>query len=1334
MTRLSKFFAVALVFALFVPVLVLAQAGGTGSVQATVTDPSGALVPNATIQLTETAIGATLTGTTNTAGQFVFSNVRPGTYKATVTAKGFKTSAVPGIVVEVNRSSALTIKLQIGEISQTIEVQAATQQLQTLDASVGNVLTHAMMENLPSLSRDVTAILLLQPLAAPGYNSTPLIGVGNSPSSGEGDTAGGQIAGARTDQNAFLLDGSDVSSDMEGTGGYTMGFGATPRAVVPTPVESMEEFRVTTNNDNTFARSAGGEVQMITRRGTNNWHGSAYEFNQNDKYNASLWQLNNLRSVVFPNGAPRPVWQQNRFGGAFGGPALKDKLWFFAHYEGARIKKGVPFTRLVPSQLLRSGILQYQDTTGAVRQVNLTAPGLCRVTGANPTGMCDPRGIGPSPAILAIWNKFEPVGNNTSEGDGLNTIGFDASVPAIQNEDFGVARLDYKISDKWEFTASGRYDTTRNLNSAQVDIGGVVPGDVLGTPKSVRQIPLQPRSYIFGLTGRLTNNITNDLHFGYLRNYWSWISVTPFPFIPCAGGVVVGCTTQAVQIYSESGGRNLVPLNQNTQSARSRVWNGKDYTWNDNLSWLKGNHLFSFSGEARWEHLFHRRNDKVVAALNVPILFADRDAAFTSFPSSLRPTGLDPSFRSNYRNAAVALMGMLSKASIVIPRNNDLSPKPPGSFIENDSSIYFYDINFLDTWRMTPSFTFTYGVGWGVQTPPKEKFGRQTIMTDFATGKILTMDSYLRQLDFFAQQGKFYTPTLAFAPVKTVGRNTPYDTDWSNVAPRLAFAWNPSFAEGTWLGRIFGDKKSVLRGGYGRYIDRINGVSPVLGPALSIGFGDGAFCKAPLRSGACQAAGSTNNPSTAFRIGVDGTSITLPALTAIKPPEVPGSDTGIPGANINYQILDGNFDPHFQNGVNDTFTLSFQRQLPSNILLEVGYVGRYAHHLFTQAGLNQMPINFKVNGRGQTFAQGFDALARQVDAGADATSVTPVAFFESFLAGSCAGFPSCTSMVLDDNGLGLLSNVSDRIVADFFDAITSGFVGGAPPNGVGFFPFDGQIQNTDIVTSNGNSNYHAGYVSVRKQMSAGLVFQANYTYAKSNDFITINQSSSGANNNDSFRPQRDYGPSAFDRRHTVNLFWTHELPVGRGHRFATTGWLDKIIGGWSWSGDFTASSGLPSPVFNFNSCEEFGGGFSNDTLCAPWVSLNGKHYGSSAHYVTIDGKKTVSAFGDKAAQTAVFNNFRGTFFADARDGNSNPPRGFNRWQVDLGLNKSIQITERVKFGLSLQAINALNHVEFIDQAQTIGLDLSNGASIFGNTGGQQYNIPRFLNIGLRIDF
>ncbi len=1250
----------------------------TGTVTGIVMDKSGAVVANAAVELREVGTNAPRTTKTNDAGQYTISSVPPGDYKLSVSAPNFRQAVIPNLRVAVGRSTSANVTLEVGQVTQIVEVQAGTAtELQTLDAAVGNVIGSHALQNMPTLSRDATALLLLQPLAVPAYNGSPGSGSDNS-------TAGG-VAGSRMDQNTFLVDGGDATSNTEAGGGYNTGFAGTPRAAVPTPVESLEEFRVTTNNQINFARSAGGEVQMVTRRGNNSFHGAAYEYNQNTIYNANLWELNHT-------GQPRPAWQDNRFGGRIGGPIIKDKTFFFLHYEGRRFKKGEPFTRQVPSALMRQGILSFNGV-----QYDLKTSTACG-------GPCDPRGIGLNPVVAAIWSKL-PQGNNPSVGDGVNTIGFTTSVPIISNEEFGVARFDQKITSNWDFMASYRYSVADQLSSAQVDITG-------GVARAVNSRPLQPRYLVAGLTGRLSNSMTNDFRFNFLRHWWEWRPVRPSAQVPG--------TAEALTIGSESRTAALIPVNFDTQNARGRVWNGKDLTFNDQVSWIKGNHLVQFGGEARRQHFLHLRDDKVLRGLVDPVYQVlqsnniDRD----SIP---KPGGLSTSQQSRWNNFYDSVMGMVDFATVLRTRAGDLSPNPPGTRLKQDAIVNSYQLNFSDSWKMTPTFTLTYGLTWGVQLPPYETEGRATMITDLATGKIVDFDQYLKQRVAAAEQGKVFNPQLGFATMKALGRKYPYDVDWHNFGPRLAFAWNPSVTGDSFLSRFFGDRKTVIRGGYSRMFDRMNGVGIVMTPALGIGFGNQLSCRGPRVTGTCGGSGST--PLTAFRIGIDGTSVPLPTLSPIQSPLVPG-------VNSPFEVLDFRIDPHRKVGVEETFTLSVQREMPWNSLIEVGYVGRLGRHLPHGVGLNQIPYMFKAGG--QTFADAYDNIAIFIRNGGDPAAVPVQPWFEAMHGGACPPFPSCTAAVAVTQS----GNFLDGIVNDLVGAIEGGFTF-TDTNGVDFdepgfvtgpltADFD-QFLDSNITTSNGTSNYNAGYLSFRKATSAGLSFTANYTWSRSMDLYGLNQESVG-NASDTFNLKRDYGPSLFDRRHIFNFFFNYDLPFGRRKRFSATGALDKLIGGWSMSGIYTASSALPAFVYNGGSFgEDFGqgGALGNFSHMVPIKPL---FFTSSDHYAA-DG--TVNAFADPAA---VMANFRRPLFSDLRLGRGNV-RGFSRWNFDFDLAKSIQITERVKTRLDLQVINLFNVVQFRNTNAVVGdvdLDLSNPDN-FGAVS-TQYNTPRFLSIGLRFDF
>src|SRR5579859_6897018 len=1253
---------------IFSSCMLFAQSSSTSTLSGDITDASGAVVPGAAVDLTDTSTNITQTTTTNQAGHYVFPSVPPGDYKMTVKKERFRqTTATLNISIGVNVSQ--NFKLEVGGANEIVEVQATGQELQTTDASVGNVLDRNTLQSLPSLSRDATALLQLQPMASPSYNAGP------GASGGEGNTTSGGVAGALNDQNTFNLDGGDATSNTEGDANYNSGIG-TPQAVVPTPVESIEEVRVTTNNSNNFARSSGAQVQMVTRHGTNQWHGAVYEYNQNTDYNANYWQLNN-------SGQARPVWQDNRFGGRFGGPILKDKAFFFLMYEGRRFKKGDTFTRNVPSALLRQGILQFQDAnTGAIDQFNFAAGA---PTAQCASGPCDPRGLGINPIISQIWNKYEPAGNNTSEGDRLNFIGFDSSVPIISHENDGIARFDYNLTRNWAINAVARYAVIDANGASQIDIGGLTGGS-LGVPKSTDLEPLQPRYYVLGLTGHIGTNITTDTHANFLRHFWQWHRTAPFPQVSGLGA--------AVQIYAESNVSGMVPMNIDTQNARSRIWDGKDYTLNEELSWLKGTHLLQFGGAFRHQHFYHVRDDKVVGGLAEPIYFSEWTSKHLDL-SAYRPSTLVSGDEHNWDKLYASVMGLIDHSAQLLTRAPDLSPNPPGTPHTQITLVNDYDIHFVDTWRMSPNFTLAYGLDYGYQTPPYETRGLQTVMVDTATNKLLPFSTWAKNMTADALQGTPYVPILGFMPVRSAGRKYPYNPDYHNFAPRLSLAWNPRGGS------------NVFRLGYGRYFDRINGVGIVMTPALGIGFGNGVSCNSPTTTNVCST--SKTDPTDALRIGVDSNSVTIPTLQATTAPIVPGINLANPALPpvTPYQTFDFRVDPNRKVGVEDTWTLNFQHRASNTLMLEFGYVGRIGCHLYSGADVNQIPYMFTLGG--QQFQSAYDALMQpsqqaiiqnpNVCSSSTSCPVKTQPFFEAAL-----GPGGTANVAYNTAGFTGIGDATDT-----FDYL-----------GVNTLPLDQQFLGADITTSNGNSFYNAGYASVREQMKNGLMFQVNYTWSHSMDDSGLAQEYVFFNPTDGFNLRRDYTNSYFDRRHVVTGFFVYDLPFGGKSRFRTGNFIDKIIGGWQVSTALTASSGLPQKVYNFNSCAELCDGYL--TQCAAWIptgSAASAHFG--VHHMP-DG--TINVYANPSAVSAAF---RAPLFSDSRMGRT-PIVGFGRWNVDSALTKTTKITERVSFGLTLQAVNVFNHMEFADPTP----DLSN-TTTFGQTS-TQYNTPRFLSIGGRIDF
>ncbi|HET8675833.1 MAG TPA: carboxypeptidase regulatory-like domain-containing protein, partial [Blastocatellia bacterium] len=396
-----------LIFVLVVaslPANLFAQTASTARVSGVITDAQGAVVPGATVKLINKATKVEKTDASNNEGRYVFGAVDPGIYDLSVTAPGFRTSVVSDVKADVTKVATVDVALQAGGAEEQVSVAATGEvQLQKDDAAVGNVIEEDRIDRLPTQNRQVTELLRLQPAVAPT----------------------GEVSGARADQNTFTLDGLDVTDQV--------GFRGAFFTVVPTGTESVEEFRVTVANPNAaYGRSAGAQVNLVTKRGTNAFHGSVYEYHQNDNLNANSWTNNRL-------GLPKPPLIDNRYGFSVGGPIWKEKLFFFTNYEGRKVPGTLAVTRVVPTQSFRDGFLKFRDASGNVITINPQT--------------FDPRNLGANPQILAYLRTL-PLPNSLSGfGDGLNTGGFTTNIPATLEDDFGVLRLDYQVSQNWSFEA-----------------------------------------------------------------------------------------------------------------------------------------------------------------------------------------------------------------------------------------------------------------------------------------------------------------------------------------------------------------------------------------------------------------------------------------------------------------------------------------------------------------------------------------------------------------------------------------------------------------------------------------------------------------------------------------------------------------------------------------------------------------------------------------------------------------------------------------------------------------------------------------------------------------
>jgi hypothetical protein len=386
------------------------------SLHGVIKDSSGALVPKAKVTLLDNATGHSFETTSNAAGEYNFSQIPPANYLITAEAPGFADQKKSAELL-VNQPATIDFTVAVKSNEVVVEVSAEAQTLNTTDASLGSSMDNTLIQALPSEGRNVPDLLSLQPgVLYMGQNS----GRASNPSL-QNDPRSGAVNGGRSDQGNITVDGLD---DNEQVNGFAF------TGVLRETQDSVEEFRVTTGlADADQGRSSGAQVSMVTKSGTNKFHGAAYEYNRPTLTVANDW-FNKASQVGSgePNIPPKLI--RNNFGGAVGGPIFKDKLFFFGNYEGQRQAENQIVSQIAPTASYQQGIITYEGDTssGAVQTTTISASQLATLdSGCSANGVC-PWGPGNNPNVLSYLNQF-PAANGSSLGDGLNTGSFTFASP-----------------------------------------------------------------------------------------------------------------------------------------------------------------------------------------------------------------------------------------------------------------------------------------------------------------------------------------------------------------------------------------------------------------------------------------------------------------------------------------------------------------------------------------------------------------------------------------------------------------------------------------------------------------------------------------------------------------------------------------------------------------------------------------------------------------------------------------------------------------------------------------------------------------------------------------
>jgi hypothetical protein len=1310
----------------------------TSSLRGTISDSIGAVVSGATITLSNQSTGFSRIVKTDDQGIYQILEVPPAAYVMTVAAQGFATVKRENVVLQVSSPATLSISLQVQGSSVIVDVSGEAPQVNTQDATLGNNFNARQLTDLPSEGRDPAAILSLQP-------GVTYIGK-TSDSDQMSDSRGGSVNGARSDQTNITLDGVDDNDQLEG-----FAFEGAMR----TTMDSLQEFRVTTGNyDADSGRSSGAQVNLVTKTGTNSFHGSAYEYYRPSFTVANDWF--NKESQLSNNEPNIPGFiLRNTFGATFGGPIKKDRLFFFLAYEGQRTADTVQQTREVPTQSLREGYLKYlcdpgtdpNCTTGnsiisvadgadsgfagfnvatltpnqvAALDQGCSANGTCPGTKGNPAGP-GPNGLitnigGANPG--ALFEKY-PLPNSSSQGDLLNTAGFTFPGADPVKHDTYIVKLDYKINASGTHSLFLRGNLQNDHEKQPPQFPGQPPFDFLTN---------NSKGIAGGYTAVLKNNLINNFRYAFIRQ---------------------GTGTGGLNSQDFVNFRGL----DDTQGLASQtiLTNVPVHNFVDDVSWTKGNHTIQFGTNWRLIHNNRQSNaDNISTAqtnlywLN-PSFIANEGVSLDpslmdSFNGGKYPD-VDSGFGTSYSFAAMDVAGILSETFTEANQNKFGQQISNGQLVPRHFQNFEGEMYLQDKWNITPALVVTYGVRYSLLQPPFENTGNQVAPT-------VDMDQWFKNRRSEMLQGNAVQPDLTFNLSGQANNAKPYWAwDYKNLAPRLAIAYSPHAASGFWH-TIFGDSgKSSIRAGYGIYFDH---------------FGEGVVNTFD-RNGSWGLTSTFSNPASVSTVDDAPRYTGLLGLNSLPSAEISPSPHGFPFTPPNNPLTYGlaigwGIDDHLKTPYSEVIDFSLTREFAHNFVFETTYTGRFAHRLLQEVDLAQ-PLNLSDPKSSTTYFQAADIFAKDAAAGVPIQNVRPIPYWEDLFPqaagpgllsgsnGNCSpgvapANPTATQNMYDEYYCFAGNETSAQEIADVFCFPScAGSGSSAFGTGTPYHYYQDQFSSLYAWDTRSNSNYNALQLTLRHAMSSGLQFDFNYVYSKSIDASSNAERVNGfeanggvAFNNqaiNAWSPDLWRAPSDFDTTHQLNFNFIWDVPVGKGRPLSISNrFVNSVIGGWGLSGLGRWTSGFPFSV-------SAGSGWATN------FELEGSSF-------VIGPKPKTGVFNDASGIPNAFKNaqnlaqecdcpyapsdgnpiFRDTFPGEA--GQRNEFRGPGYFSIDSGLSKTWNFSESRLVRFSWEVFNVTNSVRF-DAANAL-----DNEDLVDNTGFGKYQrtltTPRVMQFSLRVAF
>ena len=1239
-----------------------------GRILGRVADPTAAVLAGVKVMLVNEATGANRDTQTNASGDYTFVEVVPGTYRVEYELSGFKKSVQKSVTVDVNQVVTLNQTLAIGATQETVEVTSEAPQVDTSSTQLGAVINDRSVNELPLNTRDTYQFLQLQP----GVQSQ----LGSSGSLFYGSDSAGSVSvnGGRGRSNNFSVNGGDANDQFVNL-----------PTIQPTP-DSIEEFRVITNTfDAEYGRNSGAVVNVITKSGTNAFHGNVYEYFRNKVLNAQGY-FNTVK----------PQFNQNQFGGTFGGPIKKDRTFFFLSYEGRRIVQGQSGSQvIVPTSAERTGDFSAiaspgQQFTGSIASDGFVAsvlngrPGCTNAILAVPGavapaanaswGLIFPNGVIPTqcqdPVAADLLQKYVPAANVGS------TI-FQAAPAGTDFQDQFTIRIDHKLTDHQNLTGYYYYTDDANFQpfSFFQAAGANIPGFGSNNDSRYQQVNVSH-------TWTIGNALVNEGRFTYMREGQLGFQA------PQTNNAVAASCSSAVQKFcftglSDSSAINGLPgagpsfgitpgldaahegvpfttisggavIGNNFEGQLPQI--GNSFQWSDSLTWVKGNHTMKFGIDVR-----RARFDQT--------LYFNVNGA--------------PVFSSSSSNAVITNDGD-NYAGYLLGLADSYTQGAAQSEAIRSTSVYPF---VQDSWKIRPNVTLNYGLRWELDTPLTDISHH---VQTFRPGQNSTV--YPCTLNP-AEQASFGQPNCLAAGVLPTGLVFPGDrgvpaaltqTYYKAFAPRIGLAYSPD-ATGGLLGKLFGSGgKTSIRTGWGLFYNPMEqlvmeqfGAEPPFGGST---FLSGTFFNTPF-------------------VGQNG---------VVSPNPYNGILSPVPGQPQDWQRfrpieLFGEFQPHMRTQYTAQYNLNIQRELAKDLMFQVGYVGTQGHRLLASHDINPsnpqtcLDIN-SVLGSGTCTSTGEDTVFI-----IPSTAVAPAGGFHVPYGPNGptvipAGAPISSVLAPGATGLTLVG------LRPYSSPTCNPFSGvNCPADGIPVF--------TDIFAEDtiANSNYNAFEAMLEKRFSKGLQFQAAYTFSKS-----IDEASSFEETLNPFNFNANRALSLFNsaQRFVISYFW--DLPIPKH-----SGWVGKLVNDWAISGITSFQSGFPIRLTNdsINAA-------SDTELINSFFFTGTEAPQRVAPFTTVDPRKN-GGYWFLNSPTPIFQSPPLGQFNTGTQRTICCGPGLNN--TDFSVHKQLALTETKYVQFRTEIFNIANHTQFTNPDGNLG-----DGPLFGKI--TSARDPRLVQFALKLFF